>query len=82
MSRKANAQTHSGQAKSLIYAVFRWCYNELVHTDTPRSPGGSSKTRTTHMTLSQIERQADRLAPVALLIIGMLTAFSTAGLGI
>lgn len=30
---------------------------------------------------SQIERQADRFAPVALLIVGMLTAFATAGLG-
>ena len=34
------------------------------------------------MTLSQIERQADRLAPVALLIIGLFTAFATASLGI
>jgi hypothetical protein len=34
------------------------------------------------MTLSHIERQADRFAPLALLIIGMLTAFSTAGLGV
>ena len=33
------------------------------------------------MTLSTFERQADRFAPVALLIIGMLTAFATAGLG-
>jgi hypothetical protein len=34
------------------------------------------------MTFSRFERQADRFAPVALLIIGMLTAFSTAGLGV
>ena len=27
------------------------------------------------------ERQADRLAPLALLVIGMLTAFATAGVG-
>ncbi len=34
------------------------------------------------MTLfANIERQADRLAPLALLMIGMLTAFATAGLG-
>ena len=34
------------------------------------------------MTLSHIERQADRFAPVALLLIGLFTAFSTAGLGV
>ncbi len=34
------------------------------------------------MTFSQIERQADRFAPVALLIIGLFTAFSTAALGV
>ena len=34
------------------------------------------------MTFSRIERQADRFAPVALLLIGLLTAFSTAALGI
>jgi len=33
------------------------------------------------MILSAIERQADRFAPIALLVIGMLTAFATAGLG-
>ena len=31
---------------------------------------------------AQVERQADRFAPVALLLIGLFTAFSTAGLGI
>ena len=30
--------------------------------------------------LANIERQADRFAPVALLLVGMLTAFATAGL--
>ena len=34
------------------------------------------------MTFSRFERQADRLAPVALLLIGLFTAFSTASLGI
>ena len=34
------------------------------------------------MTFSRIERHADRIAPVALLLIGLFTAFSTAGLGI
>ena len=34
------------------------------------------------MTLQAFERQADRLAPLALLIVGMLTAFATAGLGV
>ena len=34
------------------------------------------------MTLfANFERQADRFAPLALLVIGMLTAFATAGLG-
>ena len=31
--------------------------------------------------LANIERFADRIAPVAILIVGMLTAFATAGLG-
>ena len=34
------------------------------------------------MTFSRFERQADRLAPIALLLIGLFTAFSTASLGI
>jgi hypothetical protein len=34
------------------------------------------------MIVSRIERQADRFAPAALLLIGLFTAFSTAGLGI
>ena len=34
------------------------------------------------MTFASFERQADRFAPLALLIIGMLTAFATAGLGV
>ncbi len=34
------------------------------------------------MTLSTFERQADRIAPLALLIVGMITAFATAGLGV
>jgi hypothetical protein len=34
------------------------------------------------MTFSaSFERQADRFAPLALLVIGMLTAFATAGIG-
>ena len=34
------------------------------------------------MTFSTFERLADRIAPLALLVIGMLTAFATAGLGV
>ena len=34
------------------------------------------------MTFSRFERQADRLAPIAQLLIGLFTAFSTAGLGV
>ena len=30
---------------------------------------------------SNLERQADRFAPLALLVIGMLTAFAMVGLG-
>ena len=30
---------------------------------------------------STFERQADRIAPLAILVLGMLTAFATAGLG-
>jgi hypothetical protein len=33
------------------------------------------------MTFANIERQADRFAPLAILVIGMLTAVATAGLG-
>ncbi len=33
------------------------------------------------MTFQAFERQADRFAPLAILVIGMLTAFATAGLG-
>ena len=50
----------------------------------PRSPGvpQDPKLKVCVMTLfANIERQADRLAPLALLVIGMLTAFATAGLG-
>ena len=49
----------------------------------PRYPGVAiRKTKVCVMTFSRIERQADRFAPVALLLIGLFTAFSTAGLGI
>jgi hypothetical protein len=34
------------------------------------------------MTFQAFEQAADRFAPLALLVIGMLTAFATAGLGI
>ena len=68
--------------KSLIYAVFRWCYLNSVQTDSPAPPGFHKETKVCVMTLfANIERQADRFAPLALLIIGMLTAFATAGLG-
>lgn len=30
---------------------------------------------------STFERQADRIVPLAILVLGMLTAFATAGLG-
>jgi len=50
----------------------------------PRSPGVSQdpNSKVCVMTFfANIERQADRFAPLALLIVGMLTAFATAGLG-
>ena len=68
--------------KSLIYAAFRWCYLNGVQTDGPAPPGFQPKTPRCAMTFSRIERQADRFAPVALLLIGLFTAFSTASLGI
>jgi hypothetical protein len=34
------------------------------------------------MTLSLIERQADRFAPALLLMLGLMAAFATAGLGL
>jgi hypothetical protein len=34
------------------------------------------------MTFSTFERSLDRIAPLALLVVGMLTAFATAGLGV
>ena len=33
------------------------------------------------MTFINFERSLDRIAPLALLVVGMLTAFATAGLG-
>lgn len=33
------------------------------------------------MTFSKFERQLDRFAPVVLLVIGLMAAFATAGLG-
>jgi hypothetical protein len=62
--------------------VFRWWYIEVVQTDGPAPPGFTQDLKADAMTLSHIERQADRFAPVALLLIGLFTAFSTAGLGI
>ncbi len=49
----------------------------------PRSPGVLNRnSKVCVMTFfANIERQADRFAPIALLVVGMLTAFATAGLG-
>ena len=49
----------------------------------PRSPGVQRENlQVNDMTFSAaFERQADRFAPLALLVIGMLTAFATAGIG-
>ena len=77
-----HAQTHSGSVKLLIYALFRWWYLNSVQTDSPAPPGFTKTPRTTAMTFQSFERQADRFAPLALLVIGMLTAFATAGLGV
>ncbi len=33
------------------------------------------------MTFAKFERQLDRIAPAALLLLGLMTAFATAGLG-
>ena len=42
----------------------------------------TKKRQVNDMTFSaSFERQADRFAPLALLVIGMLTAFATAGIG-
>ena len=49
----------------------------------PAPPGPTEKLKVCVMTLfANIERQADRFAPLAILVIGMLTAFATAGLGV
>ena len=49
----------------------------------PGSPGSTRDLKVCVMTFfANIERQADRFAPLALLVIGMLTAFATAGLGV
>ena len=48
----------------------------------PASGFNEKSSRVNDMTFSAaFERQADRLAPLALLVIGMLTAFATAGIG-
>ena len=64
--------------------MFRWCYKEGVQTDSPAPPGfhRDPNSKVCVMTFfANIERQADRFAPLALLVVGMLTAFATAGLG-
>ena len=49
----------------------------------PRSPGvPTQRPQVCVMTFQAFEQAADRFAPLALLVIGMLTAFATAGLGI
>ena len=48
----------------------------------PGTPGTNRDLKVCAMTFfANIERQADRFAPLAILVIGMLTAFATAGLG-
>ena len=49
----------------------------------PAPPGSTKDLKVCVMTFfANIERQADRFAPLAILVIGMLTAFATAGLGV
>ena len=49
----------------------------------PAPPGSAKDLKVCVMTFfANIERQADRFAPLAILVIGMLTAFATAGLGV
>ena len=38
------AKSHSGPVKSVIYAVLRLRYIEVVHTDSPAPPGFPTKT--------------------------------------
>jgi hypothetical protein len=40
----AYAKTHIRSVKSVIYAVFRFCYIEVVQTDGPAPPGFLTKT--------------------------------------
>lgn len=47
----------------------------------PRSPGVPLKLKVCVMTFIGFERQMDRIAPAALLVLGLLAAFATAALG-
>ena len=48
----------------------------------PRSPGVSCKLKVCVVNFANFERQIDRIAPALLLMLGLLAAFGTAGLGI
>ena len=48
----------------------------------PRSPGVSCKLKVCVMNFANFERHIDRITPTFLLMLGMLAAFGTAGLGI
>ena len=66
--------------KSLIYAVFRWCYLNSVQTDSP-PPGPTQRTKVCVMTFSSFEFSLDRIAPSFLMILGLVAAIGSAGLG-
>ena len=69
--------------KSVIYAVFRLCYIEVVHTDSPAPPGFPTQTpRFRVMTFIRFERALDRFAPAFLMALGLIAAFGSASLGI
>ena len=66
----------------LICAVFRWCYLNSVQTDSPAPPGFHHKDpKVCVMTLSTFERSLDKIAPAFLMILGLVAAIGSAGLG-
>ena len=67
--------------KSLIYAAFRWVYLNIVQTDSPAPPGFQLKLQVCVMTLSTFERSLDKIAPAFLMILGLVAAVGSAGLG-
>ena len=56
-------------------------YLNGVQTDSPAPPGFQLKLQVCVMTLSTFERSLDKIAPAFLVILGLIAAVGSAGLG-